>query len=43
MQNGRFAGGVVQIFASLPTAQKTKTLIHEWAHGILHGDFAGKV
>ncbi len=40
--NGRFAGGVVQILASLPTAQKTKTLIHEWAHGILHGDFAAK-
>lgn len=40
--NGRFVGGVVQILTSLPTAQKTKTLIHEWAHGILHGDFAAK-
>nr|PZN06526.1 MAG: hypothetical protein DIU64_13805 [Caldicoprobacter oshimai] len=22
--------------------QKSKTLIHEWAHGILHGDFVAK-
>lgn len=40
--NGRFVGGVVQILTSLPTVQKTKTLIHEWAHGILHGDLTAK-
>jgi len=40
--NGTFSGGTIEILKDLPTAQKTKTLIHEWAHGILHGDFAAK-
>lgn len=27
----------IEIVETLPEAQKTKVLIHEWAHGILHG------
>jgi len=40
--NGCFSGGIIKILKSLPTAQKTKTLVHEWAHGLMHGDFAAK-
>lgn len=40
--NGTFSGGIISILESLPTAQKAKTLIHEWAHGLMHGDFSAK-
>jgi hypothetical protein len=40
--NGCFSRGMIKIRKDLPTAQKTKTLIHEWAHGIMHGDFVAR-
>lgn len=40
--NGTFGGDIIRILESLPIAQKAKTLIHEWAHGLMHGDFAAK-
>lgn len=38
---GRTNGRVIEIQARLPTSEKVETLLHEWAHVLLHASVRG--